>query len=96
MNRADKQKIDRFFDRARALELQEICAFAVKQTAELFAFTNAYAARTADDILRGREVFLHTVVSPKDKKSYEYSVLDIRERLFSENRADLLKEVKTP
>ena len=96
LNHADKQRTDRFFARARVLGLEKICAFAVRGTAELFAFTNAYAARTADDILRGRKNLLHTVVSPKDKKSYEYSVLDIKERLFSENRVELLKEVKTP
>ena len=96
LNHADKQKIDRFFDRAKALELQKICAFAVKETAELFAFTNTYAARIANEILRDDPAFLHTVVSPKDKKTYEYSVFDIKERLFSKNRVDLLKEVKTP
>lgn len=96
LNHADKQKTDRFFDRARVLGLEKICAFAVRGTAELFEFNNAHAVHTADDILRDRPAFLHTVVSPKDKKTYEYSVSDIKERLFSENRVDLLKEVKTP
>lgn len=81
------------FDRARELELEKICAFAVLQTAELFESGNFTAKETAEDILQSDPDFLHRVISPAEKKTYIYKTKDIAERFFMNDRAADLEEV---
>lgn len=94
LNNADKKYIDFVFERAEKLGMEKICAFAVLQTTELFEFQNLYAVEIAKRILRDDNDFVHTIVSPKEKKKYIYRERDIFERFFLSNRKALLEEVK--
>ena len=59
---------------------------------ELFKLDNYYAAAAAEEILKNDPEFIHTVISPKDKKKYIYTEKDIVRRFFAKNRKVLLKE----
>lgn len=90
----NENEIDCIFTRARALDMEKVCAFAIKQMSEMFDFQNKYAIEVAEKILEPEPDFIHTVISPKSKKEYRYVEKDISERLFSDNRIKLLKEVE--
>lgn len=94
LNDTSKENIDVLFDRAKKLGLEKVCAFAVYQTAELFDFKNVYAVSVAESILNRDPDFIHTVVSPKEKKKYIFTERDISERFFSDSRKALLQEVR--
>lgn len=81
------------FERAKELGIDDICAFTVLQTSELFNVDNQNAIIIAENILRDDPEFIHKVVSPKDKKSFVYTEKNILERFFAESRKKLLKEV---
>lgn len=81
------------FVRARELELEKICAFAVLQTSELFESKSFTAEKTAGNILQSDPDFLHRVISPVEKKIYIYKTKDITERFFMNDRAADLEEV---
>ena len=93
LNDAKKEYIDLIFDRAKKLGLQKICAFAVLQMSELFYFDNSYAVKVAQIALENDRDFIHTIVSPKEKKEYVFYERDILRRFFAENRKTLLREV---
>lgn len=93
LNGIDKDETDRLFERARELEMEKICAFAVLQTAALFEFRNEYASMLAKDTLEADPDFLHRVISPLEKKQYIFREKDVLERFFDENRKQLLEEV---
>lgn len=86
-------EIQRMFKRAKELNMEKICAFTVLQTAELFEFKCSTALSTAEEILRDDRDFIHTVFSPKDKKTFIYTQTDIFERFFSQERNKNLKEI---
>ena len=90
MNHAE---IDALFARAKQTYTDKICAFAAVQMSELFNFANRYAADKARDILKNDPEFIHTVISPKDKKAYVFSEKSVEERFFSGDRKSLLQEV---
>lgn len=94
LNDIDKDKTERLFERARILGMEKICAFSVLQTASLFDFRNEHASVLAGSVLESDPDFLHTVISPRDKKRYIFEEKDILERFFDENRTQLLEEVK--
>ena len=94
LNKADKDEIDLLFTRAKRTQMEKICAFAVMQMSELFLFDNQYAVSKANEILSTNGEFLHTVVSPKDKKVFIFKERDISARFFADNRKALLEEVK--
>ena len=93
LNGISKENVDFLFDRAKLLNMEKICAFAVYQTAALFEFDNAYAIRLSEAILGSDPDFVHTIVSPKDKKKFIFTEKDILNRFFSDNRKELLREV---
>ena len=90
----DQAKTEQLFEKARALQREKICAFAVLQTATLFDFRNTYACVLAERVLETDPDFLHTVVSPQEKKNYIFKEKDVFERFFDDNRKQLLVEVK--
>lgn len=94
LNEATKKDIDELFIRTKELQMGKICAFAILQTSELFYFKNDYAIKVAKEILEFDEDFIHTVISPKDKKKYVFTEKNISNRFFSNDRKSLLKEVK--
>lgn len=86
--------INRIFGRAKKLGMEKICAFAILQTAELFRLHNGYAVMCAESVLNSDPDFIHTVVSPAEKKRYVYTERDISERFFAGDRRGLLRGVK--
>ena len=94
LNDTTKEYIDFLFGRANELAMEKICAFAVIQTSELFDFKNTYATAVAEAILCDDKDFIHTVVSPKEKKTYIFTEKDITERFFANCRKSLLREVQ--
>ena len=83
----------RYLDRAKELGMEQVCAFAILQTAELFVMEDSDVLWQAEYILRENKAFLHQVVSPQEHKIYQYQTEDISERFFMEERAGDLKEV---
>ena len=82
------------FDRARELGMEKSCAFAVLHTCALFEVENQKAIDAANEVLRDDEDFIHTVIYPKEKKTFIYTEKNIEDRFFCEDRQSLLKEVK--
>lgn len=93
-NDGSKEQSDFLFQRATELGMEKVCAFAVYQTSKLFEFNNAYLVGLAESVLGNDAEFIHTVVSPKEKKSYVYYEKDILERFFSDDRKAHMKEVR--
>ena len=75
--------------------MEKICAFAVVQMSKLFHCSNVYAVMVAEDVLKNEPMFIHTVVSPKEKKTYIFTESDIEDRFFADNRTILLQEVES-
>jgi len=88
-----RRMTERLMCRAEALHMLDILCFAILQTAELFASANCIAVQRAAKAMLGREAFLHTVISPKDRKTLRYTEPSVWERFFSEDRTALLEEV---
>ena len=80
------------FIRAKELEMDKICAFAILQTMALFEVGNVAAANEALNVLKNDGEFLHRVISPKDKKNYVYKEKNIVSRFFADRRKDLIEE----
>ena len=91
---APNGKIDCLFNRAKELEMEKVCAFAVFQMSRLFLFENMYAVSVAEEILNSDPMFIHSIISPKEKKEYVFTQRDIEKRFFADNRKKLLQEVK--
>jgi len=90
---ASEEQINCWFCRGKELGMEKICAFAVVQMSKLFHCNNIYAVTVAEEILSEDPRFVHTVISPKEKKQYVFSEKDIEERFFADNRRILLTEV---
>ncbi len=88
-----EDKIDALFERARQTDTEKICAFAVLQMSYLFNFTNHYSVYKSRDILKDDPEFIHTVFSPRDKKTFVFSEKNIEERFFLSDRKNILQEV---
>jgi hypothetical protein len=95
LNDADKEHIDFLFERAAKLGMENVCAFAVLQTAKLFEFKNLYAVEVSSKALGYDLDFIHRIVSPKDKKELIFTERNILERFFADNRKALLEEVNS-
>ena len=94
LNNATKAHIDCLFARAKELQMEEVCAFAVVQMSKLFHFHNSHAVLVAEAVLNSNPMFIHMIASPKDKKEYIFVERDIEKRFFSNNRRRLLQEAK--
>lgn len=90
---ASKENIDFLFSRAKELGMEKVCAFSVLQMSELFDFENVYAVTFAESILSSDPAFIHTVVSPKERKTYIFAERNISKRFFADSRKALLREV---
>ncbi len=88
-----EMKVDALFARATQTNTEKICAFTVTQMSELFKFTNSYAVEKANEILKSEPDFIHTIVSPKDKKKLVFTEKSVETRFFADNRKSLLEEV---
>lgn len=95
LNDESKENIDILFNRAKELGMEKICAFAIYHMAELFDFKNTYAVSVAKSTFSDDCDFVHTVMSPKEKKKYIFIEKDITNRFFADSRKLLLKEVKS-
>lgn len=81
------------FTRAKELNMENICSFAILQMAALFELSSQTAIFLAEDCLKEDPDFLHTVVSPRESKKFQYKEKDICKRFFADNRQKLLEEV---
>lgn len=93
INEMTKAEIYLLFDRAKELNMEKICAFAILQTMELFDIKNSTAVNQSRKALNDDEGFIHRVFAPKEKKTYVYKDTDIASRFFTDKRIDSLKEV---
>lgn len=90
-----KEQVADWFNRAKELGMEKVCAFAVMQMAKLFHFPYGAAVSIAERVLSSDPAFIHTVTDPKNKKEYIFSEKDIETRFFANNRTILLEEVDT-
>lgn len=90
-----KEQVADWFDRAKELGMEKVCAFAVMQMAKLFHFPYGAAVSIAERVLSSDPAFIHTVTDPKNKQEYVFSEKDIETRFFANNRTILLEEVDT-
>lgn len=88
-----EEETEKMFIRAKELNLDKKCAFAIKQTAELFKLENDYSVSRADLILQDDPEFMNRVISPKANKTYVYTEKSAFRRFYSKDRKKLLKEV---
>ena len=82
------------FERAKAFDMEKICAYAILETIGLFDVDNIFVYDIAKAALSDDIDFCLKVVSPKDKKNFTYKTADVNERFFMESRAKDLKEVE--
>ena len=92
LNDETKDGFDHLMTRAKELGVEKICAFAVIQMSKLFDFKNTYAVTVAEEILRDDPNFIHTVISPREKKTYVFANKDIANRFFANSRKEFLRE----
>ncbi len=81
------------FRRAKEIDVDKVCAFAILQTAALFDWNNERVVAMAQEVLEEDKDFIDKVFSPKEKKTYLYTEKDVSKRFFSEDRKGLLEEV---
>jgi hypothetical protein len=81
------------FNRAKELNLEKICSFGILQMAAFFDLSNQTAIFMAEDCLKEDPDFLHTIVSPRDKKTLRFKEKDIFKRFFESNRGKMVEEV---
>ena len=84
---------EQLYQRAIELNLAEICSCVVIWIDALFQSKNRDLYDRARCFIMGHEHRLNTIISPVDKRIYEYKESDIRERFFNDDRIGLLKEV---
>lgn len=92
LSQMDVSEVNEIFKRATEYNAENICAFAIIHTAELFDLLSSPAIVIAYKHLSDEQI-LHTVISPKDNKHYIYQEKDITKRFLTDNRTNLLKEI---
>ncbi len=83
--------IERIFYRAKKLQLEKICAYAILETANLFSFEEHMATKKAKLVLKEKD-FLLSVWSPQDRKVFLYKEKNTKKRFFAKDRKKLLEE----
>lgn len=83
------------FERAKEIEMEKICAFAIISTFTLFNMdnSNSLALKLATNIVSENSDFMNIVTVPSEKKLMKYITEDISERFFMKDRSTDLKEV---
>ena len=87
--------IESVFDRAKELDMEKICAYAILETVNFFEMSKEKAVKMSKEVLSDDINFTLRVTSPKDKKTLIYRTPDVTKRFFMGNRAKNLKEVIT-
>ncbi len=95
LSEMDAEAARRLFARALVLGLDKICAYAILETAEIFAISHHAAVALASEILTKDPDFRLTVIAPTEKKQYRYQTKNASERFFLKDRTLDLKEVVT-
>ncbi len=95
LNNMTESEVDALLKRAKDTETADICAFAIIQMSKLFNCKSIYPIKRANAILKNNKDFIHTVISPKERKTYIFTTKNIVKRFFMNDRRILLKEVQT-
>ncbi|MGN1095050.1 MAG: nucleotidyltransferase family protein [Eubacteriales bacterium] len=90
LNEMSSSDIDDVFIRAASLGAEEMCAYAIFETMDLFDIENTKLSEKTCAILKRNPDLILKVVSPKDNKILFYKTENITERFFSENRMKIL------
>ena len=80
-------------ERARALNLEMECAFAVSETKALFGDETGTGVKILEGLSDVCADSLLMVISPEEKKKYRYTEPDTAARFFATDRTALLEEV---
>ena len=80
-------------ERAKALNLEKICAYAILETNDLFDIGNSTASKIAKSILETDPDFRLRAISPKDRKMFIYQTRSATDRFFMDSRKNDLVEV---
>ena len=89
-----EKELARLFARAKELGMEKICGYAIVETTELFDIYVGGALQEAKKVLEKDPDFVLRVVSPEDKKCFNYQTKDSTKRFFMRERTDDLEEVK--
>ena len=92
LSEMSEDDIKRVFQRAKELEMEKICAYAILETIGLFDIENDFIYQKALAAVSEAPNFCLKVVSPKDKKVLIYQTVDVNDRFFMEERENALKE----
>ncbi len=95
LSEMNEGQLFRIFKRAKELEMEKICAYAILETAGLFDIADVYALHKAEEALADDPDFCLRVTSPQEKKTLIYNTCDAGRRFFMESRAEDLREVKS-
>ena len=93
MNNISSELIGEIVECAKKYGVEKECYCAILQTKELFDEANPRYDILMDKLNISDPNIVDYVISPADKKLFKYTERNAVERLFSENRCNLLKEV---
>ena len=85
--------IDKVFERAKELDIADICACVILWSEQLIPANNTYSVELSEAQLANNPALPNIVFDPAGKKQYRYTESDIRKRFFASNRKKLLTEV---
>lgn len=85
--------IQKTFERATALGMEKICAYAILETIDLFDMDKGLAFEISLQTISGDPTFCAKVVSPADRKTFIYQTFSASNRFFMASRINDLKEV---
>ena len=88
-----EKDINALFLRSKELNMEKVCVYAIFNTIKLFDINNIDLIDKVDGVLKKYSSLILTVVSPKDKKKFNYKTSDVVERFFMTNRLQDLYEV---
>ena len=90
----NNKEIKNIFERAKKLEMEKVCAYAILQTIELFGADMPFVEKNAVSALKNDKDFLLKVIAPQEKKEYMYSTKETDKRFFMDKREKDLREVE--
>ena len=93
LSEMNNKEIKNIFERAKKLEMEKVCAYAILQTIELFGADMPSAEKNAVSALKNDKDFLLKVIAPQEKKEYMYSTKETDKRFFMDKREKDLREV---
>lgn len=90
-----EEDIARVFMRARELDIDKVCAYAISETMSLFDIDNAFVSKIIKEFFGSDDSFLRRVISPNNSKILMYRTSDATKRFFMSDRTrNLIEEVK--